>query len=46
VFDTLRVLVESAGRLVTKQELLDRVWPDTVVQDAHERRCRTPVLRL
>jgi DNA-binding winged helix-turn-helix (wHTH) protein/tetratricopeptide (TPR) repeat protein len=33
VFDTLRVLVENAGRLVTKQELLDAVWPDTVVEE-------------
>ena len=33
VFDTLRVLVENAGRLVTKQELLDRVWPDAAVEE-------------
>ena len=33
VFDTLHVLVENAGRLVTKQELLDRVWRDTVVEE-------------
>jgi DNA-binding winged helix-turn-helix (wHTH) protein/tetratricopeptide (TPR) repeat protein len=33
VFDTLRVLVENAGRLVTKQELLDAVWPDTAVEE-------------
>ncbi len=33
VFDTLRVLVENAGRLVTKQELLDTVWPDTAVEE-------------
>src|SRR6266545_1912721 len=33
VFDTLCVLVENAGRLVTKQELLDAVWPDTVVEE-------------
>ncbi len=33
VFDTLRVLVENAGRLVTKQELLDTVWPDTSVEE-------------
>jgi DNA-binding winged helix-turn-helix (wHTH) protein/tetratricopeptide (TPR) repeat protein len=33
VFDTLRVLVENAGRLVTKQELLDSVWPDTTVEE-------------
>ena len=33
VFDTLRVLIENAGRLVTKQELLDTVWPETTVEE-------------
>ena len=33
VFDTLCVLVENAGRLVTKQELLDTVWPETTVEE-------------
>ena len=33
VFDTLRMLVENAGRLVTKQELLDTVWPETTVEE-------------
>jgi eukaryotic-like serine/threonine-protein kinase len=33
VFDTLRVLVENAGRLVTKDELLTAVWPDTTVEE-------------
>jgi pimeloyl-ACP methyl ester carboxylesterase/DNA-binding winged helix-turn-helix (wHTH) protein len=33
VFDTLRVLVENAGRLVTKRELLDTVWPETTVEE-------------
>ena len=33
VFDTLRVLVESAGKLLTKQELLDAVWPETTVEE-------------
>jgi len=33
VFDTLRVLVERAGTLVTKQELLDAVWPETAVEE-------------
>jgi pimeloyl-ACP methyl ester carboxylesterase/DNA-binding winged helix-turn-helix (wHTH) protein len=33
VFDTLRVLVEHAGQLVTKQELLDTVWPETAVEE-------------
>jgi hypothetical protein len=33
VFDTLRVLVENAGRLVTKQQLLETVWPETTVEE-------------
>ena len=33
VFDTLRALVERAGSLVTKQELIDAVWPDTAVEE-------------
>ena len=33
-FATLRYLVEHAGQLVTKDELLNAVWPDTVVSDA------------
>jgi DNA-binding winged helix-turn-helix (wHTH) protein/pimeloyl-ACP methyl ester carboxylesterase len=33
VFDTLLVLVENAGRLVTKQELLDTVWPETAIEE-------------
>jgi DNA-binding winged helix-turn-helix (wHTH) protein/Tol biopolymer transport system component len=33
VFDTLLVLLEAAGRVVTKEELLERVWPDTVVEE-------------
>jgi len=35
VFDILVVLVESAGRLVTKESLLEEVWPDTFVQEAN-----------
>lgn len=30
-FDVLRYLVESAGRLVTQEELLEVVWPETYV---------------
>ena len=30
-FDVLRYLVENPGRLVTQDELLDAVWPDTHV---------------
>jgi DNA-binding winged helix-turn-helix (wHTH) protein/pimeloyl-ACP methyl ester carboxylesterase len=33
VFDTLSVLVAHAGRLVTKQQLLDAVWPETTVEE-------------
>jgi DNA-binding winged helix-turn-helix (wHTH) protein/pimeloyl-ACP methyl ester carboxylesterase len=33
VFDTLVVLVSHAGRLVRKEELLQRVWPQTNVEE-------------
>ena len=33
VFETLRVLVENAGRLLTKEELLQAVWPGTAVEE-------------
>jgi len=33
VFDTLRVLVEHSGRLLTKDELMETVWPDAVVEE-------------
>ena len=33
-FDTLVVLVESAGHLVTRQSLLEEVWPETFVEEA------------
>src|SRR5258708_40122529 len=32
-FDLLVVLVERDGHLVTKDELLERVWPKVVVED-------------
>ncbi|HVG23258.1 MAG TPA: winged helix-turn-helix domain-containing protein [Thermoanaerobaculia bacterium] len=34
VFDTLVVLVENAGRVLTRQALMEQVWPDTVVVDS------------
>jgi DNA-binding winged helix-turn-helix (wHTH) protein/TolB-like protein len=34
VLDTLQVLIEQRGRLVDKQELMQRLWPDAFVQDA------------
>lgn len=33
VFETLLVLARNAGRLVTKEELMSAVWPDTVVEE-------------
>jgi pimeloyl-ACP methyl ester carboxylesterase/DNA-binding winged helix-turn-helix (wHTH) protein len=33
VFDTLCLLVQNAGHLMTKEELLRRLWPDTVVEE-------------
>ena len=32
-FDVLRVLAENAGRLVSKQELYETVWPNVTVTD-------------
>lgn len=34
VFEVLSVLVENAGRVVTKDELFDRVWPERYVTEA------------
>ncbi len=33
VAETLLVLVQKAGEVVAKQELLDRVWPDTFIEE-------------
>ena len=33
-FDTLRLLVENHGRLVSKEELLQEVWPDAFVEES------------
>lgn len=33
--DTLLLLVEEAGRVVSKAELLERVWPDVVVEEGN-----------
>lgn len=38
-FAVLRHLVENAGRLVTKEELLGAVWPDTFIQEAVLKSC-------
>src|SRR5579864_1432426 len=34
VFDTLLLLVENAGRLITKDEFMKQVWADAFVEDA------------
>jgi DNA-binding winged helix-turn-helix (wHTH) protein len=34
-FDMLLVLVESNGQLLTKEELMKRVWPDSFVEEAN-----------
>jgi Tol biopolymer transport system component/DNA-binding winged helix-turn-helix (wHTH) protein len=35
VFETLVILVENRGRVITKDELLSILWPDTVVEEAN-----------
>src|SRR6266545_306640 len=35
VFDTLLLLVENRGRVLDKEELLTRLWPDTVVEESN-----------
>lgn len=34
-FEILMVLIEARGALVTKDEFLSRVWPDTVVEESN-----------
>ena len=34
LLDTLHVLLEHRGRVVEKSELMERVWPDTVVEES------------
>lgn len=43
-FDTLLALAEQGGRLLTKQELMERVWPDLHV-DEHNLRVTIAMLR-
>jgi DNA-binding winged helix-turn-helix (wHTH) protein len=35
VFDTLRVLVQNHGRLLGKDELMNAVWPDAIVEEGN-----------
>jgi TolB-like protein/DNA-binding winged helix-turn-helix (wHTH) protein/tetratricopeptide (TPR) repeat protein len=34
-FDLLVVLVENSGHLIKKNELMERIWPDTAVEEAN-----------
>jgi DNA-binding winged helix-turn-helix (wHTH) protein/TolB-like protein len=34
-FDTLLALVENSGRVLSKDELMNRVWPDSFVEEAN-----------
>jgi DNA-binding winged helix-turn-helix (wHTH) protein/predicted ATPase len=38
-FDVLAYLAENAGRLVTQDELIDAIWPDTIVGDSSLKSC-------
>lgn len=38
-FQTLCVLVRNSGRLLTKRELLDHVWPDSFVEENNLDKC-------
>lgn len=44
-FDVLRLLVERAGVLVTKDELLESVWPDSSVSDDSLSQCLFEIRR-
>src|SRR5262247_1282518 len=35
VFDTLLVLVENSGRVVSKDELMQSLWPNTFVEESN-----------
>jgi Tol biopolymer transport system component/DNA-binding winged helix-turn-helix (wHTH) protein len=35
VFETLRVLVQNSGRVMDKNELMQQVWPDSVVEEVN-----------
>jgi len=42
-FEVLRYLVENAGRLVSKDELIGRIWPNVIVNDDSLARCVSDV---
>jgi adenylate cyclase len=42
-FEILRYLVENAGRLVSKDELIASIWPNVIVTDESVTRCVSDV---
>jgi DNA-binding winged helix-turn-helix (wHTH) protein/tetratricopeptide (TPR) repeat protein len=38
-FQTLCVLVQKSGRLLSKKELIDQIWPDTFVEENNLDKC-------
>src|ERR1700691_4106568 len=46
MFSVLRYLVDNAGRLVTKDELLQNVWTETFVQPDVLRMCVLELLKV
>jgi hypothetical protein len=44
-FELLRYLVANAGRLVSKDELVNAVWPDVIVSDDSLAQCVSDVRR-
>lgn len=45
VYEALKYLVENPGRLITKQELIQAVWPDTFVTDDSLVQCTVELRR-
>src|SRR4051812_29951079 len=45
VFETLKYLVEHAGQLIGKQELMQAVWPDSFVTDDSVVQCTLELRR-
>src|SRR3954471_3852839 len=42
-FDLLHLLASKPGRLITKEELLESIWPDVLVSDASIKVCVSEV---
>ena len=44
-FEVLRHLVEHAGRVVSKEEVIEAVWPDVIVTDESLTHCISEIRR-